>query len=205
MPPKKKQRRNREQLLGACLAAFIRAGTLDLSLDHLAEAVGSSKRMLVHYFGSRDALEEMAMSLLEDRLRTQFRAGAFPTGASLQSVVWALWDQTTSAESRGVVQLAMDLTRRSWSGSERAKRFFEEQQRLWADMLREFLPDALAVETLLQLFQGAMLIYLVTGDRERGRRALDRWISLEEAGRRNERHRRPSGPSRRKQDDEDGR
>jgi len=161
--------------------------------------------MLVHYFGGRDAIEEMAMSLLEDRLRTQFRAGAFPTGASLRSVVWALWDQTTSAESRGVVQLAMDLTRRSWSGSERAKRFFEEQQRLWADMLREFLPDALAVETLLQLFQGAMLIYLVTGDRERGRRALDRWISLEETGRENERHRRPSGPVRRKQDDEDGR
>jgi len=198
MPPKKKQRRNREQLLGACLAAFIRAGTLDLSLDHLAEAVGSSKRMLVHYFGGRDVLEEMVMSLLEDRLRAQFRAGSFPTGASLRSVVWVLWDQTTSAESRGVVQLAMDLTRRSWSGSERAKSFFEEQQRLWAEMLREFLPDALAVETLLQLFQGAMLIYLVTGDRERGRRALDRWISLEETGRHNERHRKPSGPGRRK-------
>ena len=189
MPPKKKQRRNREDLLGACLAAFIRAGTLDLSLDHLAQEVGSSKRMLVHYFGGRDAIEESAMSLLEDRLRAQFRAGAFPAGASLRSVVRALWEQTTSAESRGVVLLAMDLTRRSWSGSERAKRFFDEQQRLWAEMLREFLPDAAAVETLLQLFQGAMLVYLVTGDRERGRRALDRWISLEEAGRQKNRHR----------------
>src|ERR1022692_3035595 len=74
----------------------------------------------------------------------------------LRSVVAALWEQTTSAESRGVLLLAMDLTRRSWSGSERARRFFEEQQRLWAKMLREFLPDAGAVETLLQLFQGAM-------------------------------------------------
>jgi len=179
MSPTKKQRRNREELLEACLGAFIRAGTLDLSLDNLAEAVGSSKRMLVHYFGGRDAIEEMAMSLLEDRLRARFRAGAFPAGASLQSVVSALWEQTTRTESRGVVLLAMDLTRRSWSGSERARKFFEEQQRLWAEMLREFLPDPGAVETLLQLYQGAMLIYLVTGDRERGRRALDRWISLE--------------------------
>jgi hypothetical protein len=73
----------------------------------------------------------------------------------------------------------MDLTRRSWSGSERARRFFEEQQRLWAKMLREFLPDAVAVETLLQLFQGAMLVYLVTGDKERGRRALERFIAAE--------------------------
>ncbi len=177
--PRKKQHRNREQLLESCLAAFIRAGTLDLSLDTLAKAVGSNKRMLIHYFGGRDAIEEQAMSLLEDRLRARFRASAFPVGASLQSVVATLWEQTTSAESRGVLLLAMDLTRRSWSGSERARRFFEEQQRLWAEMLQEFLPDAGAVETLLQLFQGAMLVYLVTGDRERGRRALDRLISTE--------------------------
>jgi AcrR family transcriptional regulator len=179
MPPKKKTGRSREQLLEGCLAAFIRAGTLDLSLDTLAKAAGSSKRMLVHYFGGRDAIEELAMARLEDRLRARFRAGAFPAGASLQSVVAALWEQTTSPASQGVVRLTMDLTRRSWSGSDRAREFFEEQQRLWSEMLREFLPDAGAVETLLQLFQGAMLVYLVTGDRERGRRALDRFIATE--------------------------
>jgi AcrR family transcriptional regulator len=177
--PRKKQQRNREQLLESCLAAFVRAGTLDLSLDRLAKEVGSNKRMLIHYFGGRDALEEGAMSLLEDRLRARFQASAFPANAPLRQVVAALWEQTTSPESRGVVRLAMDLTRRSWSGSERARRFFEEQQRLWAKMLREFLPDAGAVETLLQLFQGAMLVYLVTGDKERGRRALERFITAE--------------------------
>lgn len=179
MRPKKNPHRSREQLLESCLAAFIRAGTLGLSLDTLAKAAGSSKRMLVHYFGGRDAIEELAMALLEDRLRARFRAGAFPAGASLQSVVAALWDQTTSPASQGVVRLTMDLTRRSCSGSDRAREFFEEQQRLWSEMLQEFLPDPEAVETLLQLFQGAMLVYLVTGDRDRGRRALDRFIATE--------------------------
>jgi AcrR family transcriptional regulator len=164
MPRKKKQHLGREQLLHSCLAAFVRAGTLDLSLDSLAKAAGSSKRMLIHYFGGREAIEEMAMALLEERLRARFRASAFPAGASLRAVVAALWEQTTSAESRGVVRLAMDLTRRSWSGSERARRFFEEQQRLWGDLLREFLPDEAAVEALLQMF---------------GQRALDRLVSAE--------------------------
>ncbi len=177
--PRKKQQRTREQLLESCLAAFIRAGTLDLSLDRLAKEIGSNKRMLIHYFGGRDAIEEAAMSLLEDRLRARFRASAFPANAPLRSVVAALWEQTTAAESRGVARLAMDLTRRGWSGSERARRFFAEQQRLWAEMLQQFLPDPAAVETLLQLFQGAMLVYLVTGDKERGRRALDRFVSQE--------------------------
>src|SRR5271156_2095056 len=111
MPPRKNPHRSREQLLESCLAAFIRAGTLDLSLDTLAKAAGSSKRMLVHYFGGRDAIEELAMAVLEDRLRARFRAGAFPAGASLQSVVTTLWEQTTSPASQGVVRLTMDLTR----------------------------------------------------------------------------------------------
>ena len=176
---RKKDQATREHLLEACLAALVRAGTLDLSLGTLARFAKTSKRMLIHYFGSREALEELAMSQLEDRLRVRFRAGAFPAGTSLRTVVHTLWDQITAPQSRGILLLTMDLTRRSWSGSDRGKRFFEEQQRLWSEMLREFLPDAVAVETFLQLFQGAALVYLVTGDRERGRRALERWIRME--------------------------
>jgi len=63
-----------DQLTGRCLAAFVEAGSLDLSLDHLAAKVGISKRMLIHYFGSRENLEEAAFALLEERLRATFRA-----------------------------------------------------------------------------------------------------------------------------------
>jgi AcrR family transcriptional regulator len=169
----------REHLLEACLKAFLHAGTLDLSLDALAKAAKTSKRMLIHYFGSRETLEELAMSRLEDRLRARFHAGVFPAGTPLRTVVSVLWDQLTAPQSRGILQLTMDLTRRSWSGSARGKRFFEEQQLLWSEMLRPFLPDPIAVETLLQLFQGAALVYLVTGDRDRGRRAFEHLIGME--------------------------
>jgi AcrR family transcriptional regulator len=168
----------RDCLLEACLKAFLHAGTLDLSLDALAKVAKTSKRMLIHYFGTRAALEEQVMARLEDRLRARFRAGSFPADTPLRRVVSVLWDQLTAPQSRGVLQLTMDLTRRSWGGSDRGKRFFQEQQRLWSEMLHEFLPDPVAVETLLQLFQGAALVYLVTGDRERGRRALGRLVEV---------------------------
>jgi AcrR family transcriptional regulator len=179
--PRKKDPASREHLLESCLTAFVRAGTLDLSLDALAKAAKTSKRMLIHYFGTREALEEQAMSRLEDRLRARFRAGAFPAGTPLRTFVSILWDQLTAPRSRGILQLTMDLTRRSWSGSARGKHLFEEQQRLWSEMLYPFLPDPVAVETLLQLFQGAAFVYLVTGDRDRGRRALDHLIAMETA------------------------
>jgi AcrR family transcriptional regulator len=170
-----------DRLVQRCLAAFVASGTLDLSLDQLATHVGTSKRMLIHYFGSRETLEEKAVTLLEDRLRERFAPGQFPPGTALETVVSALWDSSTAPESRGVLLLIMDVSRRGWNGSDRARAFYAEQQRLWIDMLRQFLPDADAVSELLQLFQGAILAYLVTGDREQGRRALLRMLQRKKA------------------------
>ena len=132
--------------------------------------------MLVHYFGGRDNIEERAMTRLEERLRARFAADSFPREATPELVVTALWNRATASESRGVLVLVMDLSRRAWNGSQRAKAFYEEQQRLWVELLLKFLPDQAAVEEVLQLFQGATLAYLITGDREPGRRALIRAV-----------------------------
>jgi AcrR family transcriptional regulator len=161
-------------LAESCLGAFVRSGTLDLSLDQLAREVGTSKRMLVHYFGGRDTIEERAMTLLENRLRAQFAPENFPTGVGIQVVIHALWDRTTNPQSKGVLLLVMDLSRRAWNGSPRATSFYQEQQRLWVELLLRYLPDKNTVEDVLQSFQGAVLAYLITGDPEPGRRTLDR-------------------------------
>jgi AcrR family transcriptional regulator len=174
-------KQDRDQLIERCLTAFIEAGTLAASLDHLAKKARTSKRMLVHYFGGRENLEELTMVRLEERLRARFQKGAFPPGISLKAVVTALWDATTAPEARGTLLLIMDVSRRGWSGSERAKAFYREQQRLWVELLMDYLPDPAAVEELLQLFQGAVLVYLVTGDREQGKRTLSRML-LKETG-----------------------
>jgi AcrR family transcriptional regulator len=164
-------------LVERALAAFIAAGTIELSLDKLSSSVGISKRMLIHYFGDRETLEERAMALLEERLRAQFVPSAFPSGTTARAVAAALWAQTTAPQSRNVLHLIMDLSRRAWNGSKRAKAFYAEQQRLWVQMLTPVFPSAQTVEEFLQLFQGAVLAYLVTGDPEPGRRSIERFVA----------------------------
>jgi AcrR family transcriptional regulator len=164
-------------ILDRCLASFILDGTLDLSLDRLAGDVGVSKRMLVHYFGGREAIEHGALARLEERLRAQFSPEAFPVSATAEMVLGALWEQTTAPASKGVLLLVMDLSRRAWGGSKPARAFYREQQRLWAELLIKFIPDSALVEQVLQLFQGAVLAYLVTGDPKPGRRALARMVA----------------------------
>src|SRR5215469_3721675 len=92
-------------LLERILSAYVKAGSIELSLDQLAKRVGVSKRMLVHYFGSRDDLEAAAMTLLEERLRGQFSPRVLPAGASIQVLIDALWERTTAPESRGALRL----------------------------------------------------------------------------------------------------
>jgi AcrR family transcriptional regulator len=180
-----KRKAGREELLQRCLAAFAKAGTIDLSLDQLADEVGTSKRMLVHYFGGRENIEEGAMALLEERLRAQFAPESFSPGVPPEMVVTALWERTTAPEARGVLLLVMDLSRRAWNGSARAKAFYAEQQRLWVQLLMKLLPDRPKVEQILQLFQGAVLAYLITGDPEPGRRSLTRILSSKQATKKN--------------------
>ena len=136
--------------------------------------VGISKRMLIHYFGGKEAVEERAVSLLEDRLRAQFTSNQFAPGIELAAVVSALWECTTAPESRGVLLLVMDLSRRAWNRVPRAQAFYAEQQRLWSELLLGFTEDRSRIEDVLQLFQGAVLAFLITGDAEPGRAALER-------------------------------
>lgn len=163
-----------ERLVERCLAAFVEAGSLDLSLDELARKVKTSKRMLVHYFGGREDIEEKALTLLEDRLRGRFAAGLYSPKMRPEAVVTALWNRAIAPESRGVLLLVMDLSRRAWNGSKRAQEFYAGQQRQWVDLLMKFFPDKQSVEEVLQLFQGAVLAYLITGDPGPGKRALAR-------------------------------
>ena len=170
---------DREKILERSLDSFTRAGTLDLSLDQLATMVGVSKRMLIHYFGSRQALEKKAVVLLEEKLRERFAPERFPKSVSYETVAASLWDQTTASETKGVLLLLMDISRRAWKGSRRERAFYQEQQKLWANLLTHFLPDQARVEQFLLLFQGAVLMYLITGDPEPGRRALLSLLSKE--------------------------
>ena len=174
MTSKTEKRPVPEGVLEGCLAAYISAGTLDLSLDQLQSKAGVSKRMLIHYFGSRENLEIAAIGLLEERLRASFSPASLPADTSPKAFVLAMWERSTTPGSRGVLQLIMDVTRRGWSGSERARAFYAEQQRMWEELLQPYFPDADEAEEVLLLFQGAILVYLVTGDAEQGRRAFPR-------------------------------
>jgi len=63
----------RERLLAAALAIAMQGGIADLSLRELAAAIGTSHRMLLYHFGSREGLLAAVTLAVEEAERTALR------------------------------------------------------------------------------------------------------------------------------------
>jgi AcrR family transcriptional regulator len=86
----------RQELLSAVVADLARSGIGDRSLRDIAAAVGTSHRMLIHYFGSREGLLTEVVRAVEADQRA-FLAGLDVPPADAMNAMWrrlsdpALW------------------------------------------------------------------------------------------------------------------
>lgn len=164
--PQKKQ-----ELLEQCLAAAIEVGALDSSINAIAKQIGTSGRMLVYHFGSKQELERQLIGLLETRLREKLWS---VQGLSLEGVdclatpLLEMWSHLTSLEMHGFLKLTMELNQRAIQGDLETQRFLERESQQWVDSLSGFTNDKTAALSLFHLFQGAILDFLTTGNTQRG-------------------------------------
>ena len=117
-----------------CLEAYLKAGTMELSLDQLGVETGTTKRMLVHYFGNRQGIEERAIAHFERRLEDRFQPGRFASIESFEEGSMALWDRLTEPEFVPSLRLSYELFRLA-SKPERAQQFHDRLLQLWAGIL----------------------------------------------------------------------
>jgi AcrR family transcriptional regulator len=163
----------REELLGAAYEFVLENGLADLSLRPLARAVGSSPRVLLYLFGSKEGL---VRELLARARADELRALEDVTGDGLDATVRRLWEWLAAPTHRRLLVLWLEAYARSlvepdgpWAGH--ARQTVED----WLDVLARAQPPAvrrtragLAERTrALALVRGAMLDLLATGDEAR--------------------------------------
>lgn len=168
--PKKK-----EELLERCLAAAIEEGVLDCSLNAIAKKIGTSGRMLVYHFGSKQELEQHIIGLLETRLREKlwsFQSVRLEEGDRLSKPVLEMWRHLTLPEMYGLLKLTMELNQRAIQGNSETQRFLERESQQWVDSLSNLTNDKTTALSLFHLFQGAILDYLTTGNAQRGHQSI---------------------------------
>jgi AcrR family transcriptional regulator len=157
----------REELLELAYAYVLRNGMAAMSLRPLAEAVGSSPRVLLYLFGSKDGL----VRALLGRSRTEelaLLAEVRAAGGGPAEVVERLWEWLAAPPRRDLLRLWAEGYARSlvepdgpWAG------FAAQGVRDWIEVLGEVLGAEGDPTAVLATLRGALLDLLATGDEER--------------------------------------
>lgn len=176
----------REELLETAYAYVLEHGLAELSLRPLAKAIGSSPRVLLFLFGSKDGLVQALLTRARrDELALIENLRPAETTA-LPSVARRIWEWLVAPEHRGLLILWAESYTRSlvepdgaWDGFATAT--VNDWLRLLAEAQTPELratPDGEAQRTLsLAILRGALLDLLATGDQRRTTDAVELALS----------------------------
>jgi AcrR family transcriptional regulator len=170
-----------KELLDAIVQYLIKHGLADLSLRPLAKAVGSSPRVLLYYFGSK---EKMVMEVLaEVRKRQRASYGRAPA-ASFAEDCQAVWKQMSAPDSEPLFRLFFEAYGIALRHPRLYKPFLRATIEHWLRVIAGPLcregyarAEARAFATVVVAgLRGFMLDYCATGDRKRLDRAVGLWL-----------------------------
>ena len=179
----------KQRLLDGAIAYIAGRGLGDLSLRQLAAAIGTSHRMLIYHFGSKEGLLVEVVRAVERQQRdalAELDLGGDHTDAELMRQVWKrLADPSLWAHER----LFFEMYGQALQRRDHSVQLLDDVVDSWVEpvaaQLRRRLgvtPAAARADARLRLavVRGLLLDLLATGDRAGVDRAMERFIQLYE-------------------------
>jgi len=169
--------RARARILERAIEHVAEHGIGDLTLRGLAEALGTSHRVLIHHFGSRQGLLVAIVQAVEQRERAamQETLGAARPGRKVppQEAAWAWWEHISARSLWPNERLFFELYVQAIQGREYAAPVLEGVVDDWVEAAAQRLVDAgmspssarAQARLGLAVTRGLLLDLLATGDR----------------------------------------
>src|SRR5262245_16489643 len=171
----------RDELLGAAAGYLLRHGVAGMSLRPMASAIGTSARLLIYHFGTKERLLIEAMGVIREGARADVTAmlRAAPANPDLGRLVRAFWRWCTSARNRPYLRLLFEVHGLALQYPKQYAGYLEGSVGHWIELLTQALAPSLgrragATATLIVgTIDGLLMDYLSTGDLARTTRAID--------------------------------
>jgi AcrR family transcriptional regulator len=162
----------REQLLDRCVEYLLRAGFNELSLRDLGTGVGTSHRMLIYHFGSRDGLLAAVVGRVEAEQR-RVLAELVAREGDLAEISRAFWLTVSDPALAPAVRLFFEVYTHALRGRPWTEPFRASVIAAWEDPLSALLrrhgyppADARHMARLgIATTRGLLLDLLLTDDR----------------------------------------
>ncbi len=172
--------RRPEELLDAIVDYAAARGLSGISLRPLAKGVGSSPRVLLYYFGSKEQLIARIFEHL--RIRQQKWLSAV-VGSTLQESFLKMWRRMIRPDALSWFRLFFEAYGVALGQPEEHADFLKSVSRDWINALSRALGESgyahicaeILATVILAGFRGFMLDYCATHDRARIQSALEWW------------------------------
>ncbi|WP_199223885.1 TetR/AcrR family transcriptional regulator [Paraconexibacter algicola] len=176
----------REKLLDAAIAFVADRGLTDLSLRALAAELGTSHRMLIHHFGSKDGLWVAIVQEVERRQLAAIDDLSVDPTLSFADAQRAWWAHISDPSLWPSERLFFEVYAQALRGRPPTGAFLPGAVDSWLEPTARLaealgLPPAQArafARAGLALTRGLLLDLLATGDRAGVDAAMEDWIAL---------------------------
>jgi AcrR family transcriptional regulator len=170
-----------EELKSAIVQYLIEHGLSDLSLRPLAKAVGSSPRVLLYYFGSKEKMVVDVLAAIRRRQQASYREMEAATFAEACLVIWK---QISARDSVRLFRLYFEAFGIALRHPQLYEVFLRSTIEDWLQIIAEPLirdgyerKEARAFATVvLAGLRGFMQDYCATGERKRVDLAVRLWL-----------------------------
>ena len=170
----------KSELCTKALEYLLEHGVADLSLRPLAREIGTSARLLIYHFGSKDGLITAVME--EARLHAQQSFSALMINAGRERGLKTFWTWATHPSNSRVVRLLFEVQMLALQNPAAYARYLEGTTSSWLSVIEAVLPPSTERRSTATLcaavIDGLMLEYLSTGDLQRTTAALEIFSSL---------------------------
>lgn len=158
----------------------------DRSLRELAAGVGTSHRMLIYHFGSREGLVAAVVGAVEERQRDGMAQMASATG-SPPELMRAIWGGVTDEGQRPFVRLFFEVLAHALQGRPGTEGFAAQLTAPWLERGVEVAetmgerPSVVDLQLGVAVVRGLLIDVLTTDDLEAATAAFERYVQLWEA------------------------
>lgn len=180
------KRNAREQLLERAMAYVVDHGISDLSLRELGAAIGSSHRMLIHHFGSREGLWVEVIRTVEQQQRENLPDLLPDPVADSAAAMRAWWKHISDPSLWPNERLFFELYGQALQRRPGTEHLFDGIIDSWIEPIIPINmamgmdePTATAQARLgIAVTRGLLLDLLATRDRTAVDAAMERWIQI---------------------------
>ena len=178
----------RERLLAAAIDHVASHGLGELSLRELAGAIGTSHRMLIYHFGSKEGLLVAIVQAVEAAQRDFLAEVAADLSVTPARAARALWRRVADPSLQASVRLFFELYGQALQGRPGTTGFLDGVVDSWVEPLTQYgvqrglSPSAARADARLgvAVVRGLLLDLAATGQREAVDEAFERFVSFYE-------------------------